>query len=71
MLNSDEKELVLFVQEHAAALPVEKRIKVYRGLADSLEHKEVRDLFAARAAILEEADRRCRELNLTFSGGAQ
>ena len=66
MLNSDEKELVGFVQQYAELLPVERRIRVYRGLADSLDEKSIRDNFSARARIMDEAQRRCAELNLNF-----
>ena len=71
MLNPNEQELVLFIQTSAANLPVTKRIKVYRGLADSLDAKEIRDVFSERARILEEADRRCRELDFNFKGGSK
>ena len=71
MLNEHQKELVAFVQDHAGNLPVRQRIKVYLGLCDIIKVPEVKQIFSERAAILEEADRRCRELNLNFNGGAQ
>ena len=71
MLNDHQKELVAFVQEQAGSLPVQQRIKVYRGLADCLSHPATSAIFIERANILADADRRCRELNLNFSGGAK
>ena len=37
MLNTDQKILIEFVEDRAPRLPVRKRIKVYRGLADLLK----------------------------------
>ena len=71
MLNPEEQELVAFVQQFAVELPVRTRIRVYRGLAECLKPAEMRAVFISRAAILEDADRRCRELNFTFTGGAK
>ena len=67
MLNRDQLALVAFVQDFAPGLlAVPRRIRVYRGLADVLEHKELRDTFVARAVILETAERQCAALNLNF-----
>jgi hypothetical protein len=65
MLNDEEKELVHFVQTYAPQLPVQSRIKVYRAMAGALDGEASR-IFVDRAQILEDADRRCRELDLNF-----
>lgn len=71
MLNDHQKELISFVQEHAAILPIQQRIRIYRGLADCISIPEISDVLNQRANILADADRRCRELNLNFKEGAQ
>ena len=63
MLNPNEKALLDFVEDTAPALHVEKRIRVYRGLADIIPVKRHRARLLKKAAILEEAERRCAELN--------
>jgi hypothetical protein len=73
MLNQDERLLIQFVQDAAPSLPVEQRISIYRGAADVLHkigEKTMRDVFSGKAAIWDDANRRCRELDLKF-GGAQ
>jgi hypothetical protein len=65
MLNEYQKALLDFVEDTAPALPVLKRIRVYRGLADVLPVKRHRTRLLKKAAILEEAERRCAELHFT------
>lgn len=71
MLNDHQKELISFVQEHTASLPIDRRIRIYRGLADCISVPEISAIFQERARILAEAEQRCRELNLKFNGGAK
>jgi len=62
-LNPDEVALVEFVAAVAPALPAQRRIRVYRGLADCLEVKWHRLRLQKQARILEAAERACAELN--------
>lgn len=71
MLNQNQKEVIAFVQEHSEVLPIQRRISLYLGISDLVGCPEVKQIFQSRANILEEADRRCRELNLNFNGGAK
>lgn len=65
MLNSNQMALVSFVDAQAAALPVSNRIKVYRGLADTINDRAYQLVFLGRAEILEEAERKCSELKFS------
>lgn len=69
MLNQNQKEVIAFVQEHSEVLPVERRISLYLGISDLVACPDVKEIFQSRARILEDAQRRCRELNLNFNGG--
>lgn len=71
MLNPNENALIEFVQEFAPQLPAQRRIRVYRGAADSIEDRKCRNAFNSQAIILEEAERRCAELNFNFTGSNQ
>jgi hypothetical protein len=66
MLNTDQKILIEFVEDRAIRLPVRKRIKVYRGLADFIDDKSVANPLVKKAQILEDAESRCAQLNLKF-----
>jgi len=66
MLNPDQKILIEFVEDRAVRLPVRKRIKVYRGLADFIEDKSVAHPLVQKAQILEAAETQCAQLNLKF-----
>ena len=66
MLNPDQKILIEFVQDRAVRLPVRKRIKVYRGLADFIDDKSVSNPLVRKAQILEDAESKCAQLNLKF-----
>ena len=68
MLNTEEKYLIEFVQDHAEMQSLRTRAKLYRGLADLIEEqeKETRDSLYKRASILEKTEARCEELNLKF-----
>ena len=63
MLNANQKALLFFVEDTAPTLHVEKRIQIYRGLADLMPVKRHHTRLLKKAAILEEAERRCAELN--------
>ena len=66
MLNSDQKILIEFVEERAIRLPVRKRIKVYRGLADFIDDRAIANPLVQKAQILEDAESKCAQLNLKF-----
>jgi hypothetical protein len=66
MLNTDQKNLIEFVEDRAARLSIRKRIKVYRGLADFIDDKSVASPLVRKAQILEDAECRCAQLNLKF-----
>jgi hypothetical protein len=66
MLNPDQKFLIEFVEDRAPRLPVRKRIKVYRGLADFIDDKSVAHPLVKKAQILEAAESKCAQLNLKF-----
>jgi len=66
MLNTDQKLLIEFVEDRAVRLPVRKRIKVYRGLADFIDDKSVSTPLVKKAQILEDAESKCAQLNLKF-----
>lgn len=66
MLNTDQKNLIEFVEDRATRLPVRKRIKIYRGLADFIDDKTVASPLVKKAQILEDAESRCAQLNLKF-----
>ena len=66
MFNPDQTALIEFVQERAPDLPVTQRVKVYRGLADFTTDRELRQSLVGKSRILEEAEAKCLELNLTF-----
>ncbi|HXB59095.1 MAG TPA: hypothetical protein VNU95_06005 [Candidatus Acidoferrales bacterium] len=66
MLNSDQKILIEFVEDRAIRLPVRKRIKVYRGLADFIDDKSVSNPLVRKAQILEDAESKCAQLNFKF-----
>ena len=67
MLNTDQKILIEFVEDRAPRLPVRKRIKVYRGLADFIEDKSVASPLVKKAQILEDAESQCSQLNLELN----
>lgn len=67
MLNSDQRAAILFMDEKAIELPVARRIKVYHGIADLIEHHPTRKLFLKKARILETAEKRCLSLRLDFT----
>lgn len=71
MLNTDQKLLIEFVEDRAVRLPVRKRIKVYRGLADFIDDKSVSTPLVKKAQILEDAESRCAQLNLRFPATAE
>lgn len=72
MLNPNEKSVLEFVQEFAPQVPVSRRINIYLGLCDMIDSREIKDVLQAKAAIWEEAEKRCRELNFNFTkGGAR
>lgn len=62
-LNSDEKALLEFVEEYAPGLPVQRRVRIYQGLADCIEVKRHRIRLLKKVRILEDAERQCAELN--------
>ncbi len=66
MLNTDQKILIEFVEDRALRLPVRKRIKVYRGLADFIDDKSVATPLVRKVQILEDAESKCAQLNLKF-----
>jgi hypothetical protein len=66
MLNSDQKILIEFVQDRAVRLPIRKRIKVYRGLADFIDDQAISNPLVRKAQILEDAESQCAQLNLKF-----
>lgn len=66
MLNPDQKILIEFVQDRAIRLPVRKRIKVYRGLADFIDDQTISHPLVRKAQILEDAESQCAQLNLKF-----
>ena len=66
MLNPDQKILIEFVEDRAIRLPVLKRIKVYRGLADFIDDKSISSPLVRKAQILEDAESRCAQLILKF-----
>jgi hypothetical protein len=70
MLNEYQKAALEFIKESAPSVPVANRIKIYRGAADLVNEADdsTRENFIAKANILEEAEKRCNELNLTFGG---
>lgn len=55
--------------EHAQSLPVARRAKFYRGLAEFCGDKTEGAEFNQIAAELEAADRRCREFHFQFCKG--
>jgi hypothetical protein len=67
MLNTDQKILIEFVEDRAAGLPVRKRIKVYRGLADFIRDKSVSSPLVQKAQILEEAETKCARVDLKLN----
>ena len=67
MLNTDQKNLIEFVEDSAARLSVRKRIKVYRGLADFIRDKSVSSPLVQKAQILEDAETKCAQLNLKLN----
>lgn len=66
MLNPDQKILIEFVEDRAIRLPIRKRIKVYRGLADFIDDRSVANPLVQKAQILEDAESKCAQLNLKF-----
>jgi hypothetical protein len=64
MLNPDQKILIEFVEDRAIRLPIRKRIKVYRGLADFIDDRAVANPLVRKAQILEDAETKCSRLNL-------
>jgi hypothetical protein len=68
MLNPDQKILIEFVEDRAIRLPIRKRIKVYRGLADFIDDRSVANPLVQKAQILEDAESKCTQLNLKFPG---
>jgi hypothetical protein len=66
MLNTDQKNLIEFIEERAIRLPIRKRIKVYRGLADFIDDKSLSNPLVKKAQILEDAESKCAQLNLKF-----
>jgi hypothetical protein len=67
MLNPDQKMLIEFVEDRAIRLPIRKRIKVYRGLADFIDDISFANPLVQKAQILEAAEFKCAQLNLKFS----
>ena len=68
-LNPNQKALVEYIEETAPNLPAQRRIRIYRGLADCIEVKRHRIPLLKKALILEEAERQCAELNFTANPG--
>lgn len=62
-LNSNQKALVDFIEEAAPGQPVQRRVRLYRGLADCIGVKHHRTRLLKKAIILETAERQCAELN--------
>lgn len=58
------KTVIDFCVDHAHLAPVQRRVELYRGLAEFCGDVQVAARFTAAARDLEEADARCRELNL-------
>lgn len=66
MLNPDQKILIEFVEDRAIRLPIRRRIKVYRGLADFIDDKAIAHSLVRKAQILEDAESQCAQLNFKF-----
>jgi len=62
-LNPDERALLDYVEETGPALPVAKRVRIYRGLADLMTVKRHRVRLLKKVKILEDAERQCQELH--------
>ena len=58
MLNPDQKMLIEFVEDRAIRLPIRKRIKVYRGLADFID-----DIAVANPLVQKRRSSKPRNLN--------
>jgi len=73
MLNANQREAIEALEDAAEGFPTTKRARVYRGLADFLRGEGGhRSRLVGKSMILEDAERRCQELNLTFTkGGSQ
>lgn len=60
------KTVIDFCLEHAPAAPVQRRIKLYRGLAEFCGDMQQAAQFSAAAREMEAAEARCQELHLPF-----
>jgi len=63
VLNPDQRTLLELLDEVGPTLPVQRRIQVYRGLADFVEIKRHRVRLLKTVKILEDAERRCQKLH--------
>lgn len=55
------RSVISFCLERAPEAPVQKRVKLYRGLAEFCGNPEIAAEFRSEAAQLEAADKRCLE----------
>jgi hypothetical protein len=70
MLNPDQKMLIEFVETRSLELPLWLRVQIYRGMADLVTDRAVRQSFVSRAQILEETEARCAKLNYSIGNPA-
>ncbi len=61
-----QQVLVDFALEHAAALPIAKRVEIYRAIAALIPATVQRTAIMGLADELEEIERKHRQLQLTF-----
>lgn len=66
-MKSKHTEFIKFVLEAAESAPLQKRIDVYRGLADLLGDKDECAKLIALADALEQADKATRQFAFDFS----
>lgn len=64
MLNADQKLALSVLEDAAEEKPICVRAHIYRGAADLVNDEAHRARLLTKALILEEADSKCRELNL-------
>lgn len=60
-------ELVAFVLDQAESVPIARRARLYRALADIVGVPEEADQLNTMAAALEQAEALCREFKFSFS----
>jgi len=71
MFNANHIAVFNLVQDTAPNLPVAERIKVYLGLADMVGNAPQADDLKQMARALQEAEKQCAELKLTFKPEAK